>query len=258
MRYSILLLLPALLLGAARPLHLGSHLAPPAPAGTGSVNLAPLLRATEDGQSVHNGFFDRSRQRLEVVFLSVQRDANNPNLYQVTGKDRRYRKVEDFKGTVLFASVQLGARRRLSAPETSRQQHQEGSGEMAVPGLATGTFELRETVRPGDHDAGTFRGKVAIDFLVLANQRPVLNYRSTSALTRQAGFQFEGIWTGATAKHTWPILFQNGSSVIGRALMPDFEVGDRGGEVNPRYARVGWDTYWENEEWWAEKKVAGR
>ncbi|UOQ71238.1 hypothetical protein [Hymenobacter cellulosilyticus] len=33
-------------------------------------------------------------------------------------------------------------------------------------------------------------------------------------------------------------------------LLGDFNVGGRIVEVNPKYARYGWNEYYENEEWW--------
>jgi len=259
MRFSYVVL-PVLLFGALGSSYFWPEAAtlpaPVAPAGTTTPNLAPLLLTGSEGQPVHNGFFDRSRQRLEMVFSSVRRDAKNPNLYHVLGKDRRFRKVESFAGTIVFAPVQLGA--ALKQPVAQEERQANGLTELVAPGLATGTFELRETPRPNDPDAGTFRGKIVIDFLTRPDKSVVLNYNSTSALTRNAGFLLEGTWTSAKTGGTWPILVLNGTHIINSRLMPNFEIGDRGGEINPRYARVGWDTYWENTEWWAEKKVAQR
>ena len=33
-------------------------------------------------------------------------------------------------------------------------------------------------------------------------------------------------------------------------------IGARDAHINPRYARVGWNTYWQNDEWWVEKQIA--
>jgi len=41
-------------------------------------------------------------------------------------------------------------------------------------------------------------------------------------------------------------------------VLTRFGLGDRSGNINRKYARVGWDTYWKNEEWWVEKQLARR
>ena len=252
-----LLVLPAVLLGSAGAGRFGAAApampAPLAPAGTGTLSLAPLWQVDAGGNpsEVHNGFFNHERQRLEMVFLGIERDGRNLNLYHVRGKDRRYRKVKPFVGTFSFASVQLGAPRQ--------QGNTSGNGqEKVVPGLATGTFVLKETAPASDHSAGTFQGTMAVDFLVMPDKSVVFNPAPTGARTRQAGMLLEGRWTAATGAATSSVLVQNGNAVIGSGLMPRFDIGDRGQEINPRYTRVGWDTLWENEEWWAGKAVSRR
>lgn len=250
----LFLVLPVALLGAvgrfSSPAPVPS--VPSAPAGTGTLSLAPLWQADATGNpaEVHNGFFNHERQRLELVFLGVERDAHNPNLYHVRGKDRRYRKVKPFTGTFSFASVQLSAPRRQEIAGPSQEK--------VVPGLATGTFVLKETAPASDRATGTFAGTIAVDFLVMPDKNLVFNPVHTNPRTRRAGMLLEGCWTAATGAATSPVLVQDGTTVVGSGLMPRFDIGDRGPEINPRYARVGWDTLWENEEWWAEKKVARR
>jgi hypothetical protein len=35
-------------------------------------------------------------------------------------------------------------------------------------------------------------------------------------------------------------------------IFRDFIIGERDMDFNPKYAKLGWNSYWENEEWWAE------
>jgi hypothetical protein len=39
---------------------------------------------------------------------------------------------------------------------------------------------------------------------------------------------------------------------ISRDIVPDFNIGERGFMLNPKYAHLGWDKYWQNDEWWAD------
>lgn len=39
--------------------------------------------------------------------------------------------------------------------------------------------------------------------------------------------------------------------VIVPSVLQEMGLGSRSDEVNPRLARYGWNTLWENDEWWA-------
>ena len=40
--------------------------------------------------------------------------------------------------------------------------------------------------------------------------------------------------------------------LLSPSLIKDFGIGDRGAQVNPKYAKLGWNELWENDEWWAD------
>ena len=227
--------LPALLLGAGfehSRTAATAPSAPEAPASNGTHSLAVLWHPSgaNEAQVVHNGFYGKSRQRLELVFTSVRRDAKNPNLYYVRGKDRRFRKVQSFDGTFSFDKVTLSARHKAAVAK--------GGTEMITPGLAVGTFVLREKTSASDREPGTFQEKIAVDFLIEDSNKLVFNSASTSELTRNAGMLLEGRWNSATdTKYSVSVLVQEGDSVINSQLMPNFDIGDRSRQINPRYTR---------------------
>ncbi|UOQ71236.1 hypothetical protein [Hymenobacter cellulosilyticus] len=35
-------------------------------------------------------------------------------------------------------------------------------------------------------------------------------------------------------------------------VMDHFNLWDRGPHINSKYTRVGWSSYWQNDEWWVE------
>jgi|GEM_PF-3915350 len=254
MRYKLLLLALPVLLAAARP-HTDPVVksGPPAakPAGNSSVfarfNLAPFWRMPANGQSdeaVHNGFFSASFQRLELVFTSVQRDATSPNIYHVSGKDRRYGIVRKFAGTFTLDDIRPDAAAVLLSDEYKRQAY-----------VATGKFMLRETARPGDEAYGTFRGRLAADFSQLNNGRLRLNQQTANEKTMNGGFILDGTWKDAGTGAEVDILAKNGWAVTYQVL-EDFDIGGRSPHISRKYTRVGWSSYWANDEWWAEKTVA--
>lgn len=54
-----------------------------------------------------------------------------------------------------------------------------------------------------------------------------------------------------------PAVWKQGVAVT-RQVLTRFKIGERDAHINPRYVRVGWNTYWQNEEWRAEKQVVKR
>lgn len=266
MRYFLLLAAPALLLGAARPLRRSVNpgpasatapLAAPgavlpnaartallARAGLGRLWLHQPQAGTED---VLNGCFGYDERRLEFVFLSVQPDAKSPGRYLVAGKFRCYGDVTPFRGSVEVQQVQ-----RLPTAAAG----EEGAATAARPVYcATGSFALQATSAHGL--GGRFDGRLALDFQLSSSGRAKLADYTTNALTRNGGLLFDGEWRDGVAGDPVPAIWKQGLAVAHQVLTR-FQIGDRDAHLNPRYARVGWNTYWQNDEWWAEKQIAKR
>lgn len=259
MRSLLLLAAPALLLGAARPAAPTSAPASIAPrAMPGAVlsnaartallaraNLGRLWqhKASSGTEDVFNGCFGYDGRRLEFVFLSVQPDAHSPGRYLVAGKFRCYGDVTPFRGSVEVQQVQ-----RLSA---------EGAGEEGGPPVycATGSFALQATSRHGL--GGRFDGRLALDFRVGSSGRAALAEYTANPLTRNGGLLFDGEWRDGPAGDPVPAVWKQGMAVT-RQVLTRFEMGERDAYVNPRYARVGWRDFWQNDEWWVGKQVAKR
>ena len=259
MRFLLLLAAPALLLGAARPAAPTSVPATDAPrAMPGAVlpnaaRTALLARAhlgrlwqhkagngTED---VLNGCFGYDGRRLEFVFLSVQADAHSPGRYLVTGKFRCYGDVTPFRGSLEVQQVQ-----RLSAEVA-------GAEDGRPVYCATGSFALQATSSHGL--GGRFDGQLALDFQMGSSGRAALAEYTHNPLTRNGGLLFDGAWRDGPAGEPVPAVWKQGIAVT-RQVLTHFEMGERGAYVNPRYARVGWRDFWQNDEWWVEKQVAKR
>ena len=200
---------------------------------------------TED---VFNGFYGYDYQRLEVVFLSVTAIAAKPGSYAVTGKTRLYAEVAPFRGTISLHNVQ---------PLPATIEVADGSHPTWPAYCATGSFILRYTTA-GSGLGGQYIGRVALDFQVNpATGRAVLAYSTTNPVTRRGGLLFEGQWRQsptAPADEAVAVLWKQGPAVT-HQILTHFSLGGRGPEiVNLRYAKVGWDTFWENEEWWVPSR----
>jgi hypothetical protein len=271
MRYFLLLAAPALLLGAARPQGQpatpGSSRSAPAPAAPlaapGAVlsnaarnalltrtNLGKLWRhqpqsGTED---VLNGCYGYDGRRIEFVFTSVQADAKSPGRYLVAGKFRCYGDVTPFRGSVEVQQVQ-----RLPTEQAAYSEYDKDETPIYC---ATGSFALRATSSHGL--GGEFNGRVALDFKLTPSHRAELVTYTSNPATRNGGLLFDGAWReDATSEITVPVIWKQGIAAT-RQIMTRFEIGNRDSHINPKYARVGWNNFWKNDEWWVEQSVARR
>lgn len=267
MRYFLLLAAPALLLGAARPM---SRPAPPGPAAKNApaplaapgavlpnaARNALLARASlgrlwqhkpQSGtEDVLNGCYGYDGRRIEFVFTAVQADAKSPGRYVVAGKFRCYGDVTPFRGSIELQQVQ-----RLPA-----ELIPEYAANKTPTYCATGSFALRATSSHGL--GGEFGGRVALDFQLNASSRAELATYTANPATRNGGLLFDGQWReDAASETTVPVVWKQGIAVT-RQVLTRFDMGDRSGSINPRYTRVGWNNFWKNDEWWAEKAVARR
>lgn len=267
MRYFLLLAALALLLGAARPQSRPAsppNVAVPAPlAAPGAVlsnaarsvllartNLGRLWqhqpqKGTED---VLNGCFGYDGRRLEFVFTTVQPDTHSPGRYLVAGKFRCYGDVTSFRGSIEVQQVQ-----RLPADINVYANYSAVS--TAPTYCATGAFSLQATSRHGL--GGQFTGRVALDFQLMSSCRAVLMENTTNPATRNGGLLFEGSWADGPGSETTPVLWKQ-SIAVTRDIFTRFEIGERDAHINPKYARVGWNNFWKNEEWWVERQIARR
>ena len=269
MRYTVILALPVLVLGLVGPLptavlpaaveHAAGAGPTVAPGQEMTVAQRQVLFAGADfgrlwrhkpmgnAEDVLNGYYGSDFQRLEFVFTSVQADAKAPGRYLVAGKFRCYGEVTPFRGSVALQQVQ-----RLA---NDVRVYRDGGYVVGPAYCATGRFALQSTTRQGL--GGQFSGRVALDFQLTPEQRPELASNTDNGTTRRGGLLFEGSWREYAGAEPVPVLWKQGMAVT-RQVFSRFEIGSRDPEINPRYTRVGWDKLWENDEWWAERKVAKR
>ncbi|GAA3967042.1 hypothetical protein [Hymenobacter antarcticus] len=199
-------------------------------------------------EAVLNGCFGYDGRRLEFVFTTVRPDAKSPGRYLVAGKFRCYGDVTPFRGSIELQQVQ-----RLPADV---KVYDADDNPSSVPTYcATGGFALRATSSHGL--GGEFSGRVALDFQLTPSKRAVLIETTANPTTRNGGLLFDGQWRNDAAAEAVPALWKQGIAVT-RQVLTRFGMGDRSGNINRKYTRVGWDTFWKNDEWWFEKQLAQR
>lgn len=209
-------------------------------------NLSAVWLGQEAGQpapTVLNGFFGPDHYRIELVLLDISRDAADPLLYHIYGKDRYKKQVRAFRGAIRLQRLR---------PVAIQSFIEELQGEFARFYTAQGEFLFQEFGAAG---AGTFSGAIGVDFQQKADSSLAVTYFWGDEHKQYAnGDQryLKGQWVAPHLASPKALLAGVTPESIVPAVLPDFNIGERGFKLNPKYAKLGWDDYWKNEEWWAE------
>jgi hypothetical protein len=115
---------------------------------------------------------------------------------------------------------------------------------------AVGRFVLREDSTR--KNAGVFQGSAALDVYLHPKRGLQLISRSGRTLTRNGEAKFEGTWTPYGAASPKPVVWVENIFGYGPQVFNNFTIGERDPDFNPKYAKLGWNTYWTNDEWWTE------
>lgn len=231
--------------------------APAIPQFLAQHDLAPVMQMVTDvksdgGPHIYNGFFGPSHRRIEVVFTQVSRDEHRPAVYTIQGKNRYKGVITPFAGTLVL--MQLVEQPHYSKRELAGTDDSLGYLDPALNKLpmytAVGNFVLREDAT--HKNAGVFRGRAALDVYLDPTQGLRLASRTGRTLTHGGSAKFEGSWTPYGPAGAKPVVWVEDIFSYGPHILHEFSVGERDPDFNPKYAKLGWNTYWTNDEWWAE------
>lgn len=204
------------------------------------------------GSHAQNGFFGPDHYRIEVAMTEVRRDLAHPTVYHLRGKSRYKGVITPFAG--VFTVTHLFDQPHYSAEQIAKAKAERG--DELLPGLdmytTIGDFELREET--GHRGAGVFQGRLAIDWQLWAGHGLRMLTLSDTTASQGSGIKYEGRWIDTATHRTYPVVWVEHILPYVRAqhVLEDFASGDRDVEINPKYAKLGWNSYWENDEWWAD------
>ena len=199
-----------------------------------------------------NGFFGEDHYRIEFVFTEVKRDSVNLNIYHVKGKNRHKKEITPFEGEIQLIDIAT-----LSDPNLDTAAY----NSMNVVGIyiASGKFELREN--PKSKYSGVFRGDIKTEFAAYKNSTEVDKitydswFYSEKLPSAGAGYRFDGTWiSNFQAGVVKPVVWADDFFRFANDILKDFSYGEREVEINPKYRELGWQTLWEDEEWWNDAK----
>ncbi len=203
-----------------------------------------------ENPEVLNGFFGPTHYRLALMLLAVRQDDTLPLVYHVRGKSRFKNVVLPFAGTITLTQlleqphystqeVAIAQREKWVLPDVNRELY-----------TAVGRFELRE--QAGQRGAGVYRGTVAFNFGIAENGKPDYAWRTDRTAAHNTQLEYAGTWTSNATKRQIKVLWAkdlfNNPDV---EALDIFTLGDRERTINPKYAKLGWSDYWQNDEWWA-------
>lgn len=194
-----------------------------------------------------NGFYGEDRYRIEFLMSTCQRDEKDPTLYHVTGKNRHKKTITPYSGTIRITQLSEFMDSNLDTAEYNN---------MDVNRLyaAQGEFELQEEATA--KYSGVFKGKMALEFATYKTSKPSFWFFSKNLPSGGAGYRMDGTWTSYTKKDmVKPIILASDLFIIANDILKDFSYGEREVEINEKYRSLGWESFWENDEWWhdAEK-----
>ncbi|RSK43650.1 hypothetical protein [Hymenobacter perfusus] len=211
-------------------------------------NLTSLLQMQEKASyELMNGFFGPDHYRIEFAMLEVTQDPDNPTHYLLRGRNRFKQRVTPFTGDLTINQLRSQPQVEIPKGESNEYGQQLNRQNMYC---AIGTFRLREA--SGQLGSGTFEGRAVIDFRVDEEGQLSLDSRNEEVGAMGGEVLLEGYWTSPATRQRKAITLVRNIMHYNQDIFEEFTIGERDPDFNPKYAKLGWDTYWQNEEWWAE------
>lgn len=190
------------------------------------------------------GFYGEDRYKIEFYFSEVTKDEKDPFLYHVVGKNRHKKVISEFKGTFRIDSL---------AQVTDPNLDTEEVGDMGVQRIysANGKFTLAEDSLK--KYSGRFTGKMQMDFGAY-DKAPIELWYFSETPNKGSGIRYDGTWTSYKTGKSKPVIWSKDLFRFANDILEEFSIGERDVEINEKYRKLGWDNFWENEEWWAQSK----
>ncbi|MBH8557949.1 hypothetical protein [Hymenobacter negativus] len=223
----------------------------------GKHDLAPLIQNIQRNQYDRsmNGFLGPNSYRTEVVITAARRSPQTPFAYFVEGLTRTKKRIAPFQGQIAFDSLAIEP--MLTAED---EQNIKNWSMMTTVRLDDDKVVKRYSVKgkvmlaepPAAAQARLFDGRVVME-LELTKQGRL--YVSTPFLhgPSQGGEQkYAGHWKDSKTGQLTPTVWVQSIIGYGPFIHEDFVIGERDIEINPKYAKQGWNSYWQNDEWWAK------
>jgi hypothetical protein len=222
------------------------------------TNDLSALWQNNDGEDrtkpVFEGFFGPDHYHFAMAFTQVTRDPGDPSVYRVLGKCRYRQNIRPFSGTLTVRRIA-----NLSYPGFLQAKSiMESRAADSVSGrtyTAHAQLQLQEAQK---ENSGIFEGEVLLDFYTVPSQKPnyvtVFDHEGIDERfpTRGCGLLLRGKRRNVSTGQVKSFTVAPWVSFVAPDVFKDFMLDERMGEINPKYAKLGWNEYWNNDEWWAD------
>ena len=128
---------------------------------------------------------------------------------------------------------------------------------MQVDGRHAHPRQVRAEVRLLEdraENSGEFVGEATLLFYLTSHNRPAYvraPLRDSDGFSNMGCLLLRGARRNLTTQQVKQFVVADNVFTAAPDVFEDFDIGERGGEINPKYAHLGWNEKWENEEWWA-------
>lgn len=200
------------------------------------------------------GFFGPDHYHFAMAFTQVTRDPNDPAVYRVLGKCRYRQNIRPFSGTLTVRQIS-----DLSYP--GFLQSRAIIEERAADSVAGRTYTARAQLQLQEEqkeNSGIFEGEVLLDFYTVPARRPsfvtVFDHEGIDERfpTRGSGLLLRGNRRNISTGQVKSFTVAPDVAAVAPDVFKDFMLDERMGEINPKYAKLGWSEFWNNDEWWAK------
>lgn len=196
-----------------------------------------------------NGFYGDDKYRIEFVISDVMRDETDGRLYHIKGKNRFKKTITPFTGIVRLTSVSEMIDPNIDTAEVSDMYF--------VKNYAVGgEFEIKEDSTQAS--SGVFKGKLNMDFATKVDGTSELWFFSPESSALGSGIKYDGAWTSYKKDMTKPVVWATDFFQFANTILKDFSIGEREVEISKEYRHLGWDNFWDNDEWWVDAKEEGK
>lgn len=203
-----------------------------------NVDLSPLIVNTWPD----NGFYGKDNYRIEFIILNMKRSPDNPLVYMVEGKNRFKKTISTFKGTLEVTQLIEFKDKNLDSMALADLEFTQSLA-------SSGKFSFMEdsSMVSSGHFSGTFK----MDFAIKKDGTVDLWYYTEDTPAKGCGYRFDGNWVGYKNTTTQkPVLWSRDLFRFANDILENFSYGEREVEINEKYRHLGWQNYWDGEEWW--------
>jgi hypothetical protein len=213
---------------------------------------------------VLEGFFGPDHYRFMMAFTRVIRDKEHHEIYRVQGKCHYRKNIRPFTGILtvrrvedadifyspgddIFSSVYTGS----PEPDSVSERLSRAAAKLHFYS-AWARLQLTEGAA---ENSGLFEGEAILNFYVAPGAR--VGYAHAPVLTdgepaQGSGLLMRGMRRNTTTQQVKRFVVADDVFAAAPDVYKDFGIGERGYEINPKYAKLGWNKAWANDEWWAD------